>query len=464
MFREAFPDVKVTMNDIFGRGDRVAYRWSASGTHLGEWAGIAPTGLHMTMKGITILRVVGGKCVEAWTSEDISRTKEEQRWLSEGGRIHEPYLEGVTNLPLAVAGLHHSAGNEALIRTLTWRFRAAQAQERERIEQELQVARQIQQELLPESVPELDGWQIASYYGPAREVGGDFYDFVNLSRGRLGLIVGDATGHGMPAALVMATTRGMLRAVVQSVESPGEVLARVNDALAADIPPSTFVTCFYGILDPESGRFIYANAGHNLPCRRHNNQADELRARGMPLGLMPGTAYEEKEAVLDSGDSVLFYSDGLVEAHNPEGGMFGFPRLRRLVAEHAAEEGSLVDILMDELRSFTGDGWEQEDDITLLTLATTSASFAGTHMVDWRADSTRPPMEMVSPTARATTIKAAAPLSASTGIAKHTGTSTASTVIVIMCERGRPPEHGPFKECVSGQKQRRSPKDQCNRS
>ena len=178
----------------------------------------------------------------------------------------------------------------------------------------------------------------------------------------------------MPAALVMATTRGMLRAVVQSSGSPGEVLARVNEALVAEIPPSTFVTCFYGVLDPEHGRFRYANAGHNLPCRRHDGQADELRARGMPLGLMPGMSYEEKEVVLEKGESALFYSDGLVEAHDPEGEMFGFPRLRRMVAEHA-EDGSLVDFLMDELRSFTGgDGWEQEDDITLVTLRRSAAN------------------------------------------------------------------------------------------
>jgi serine phosphatase RsbU (regulator of sigma subunit) len=199
-------------------------------------------------------------------------------------------------------------------------------------------------------------------------MGGDFYDFLELEDARLGLVVGDATGHGMPAALMMAAARSMLRAVVQSLGSPGKVLARVNEALVAEIPPSTFVTCFYGILDPENGHLRYANAGHNLPCRRHNGQADELRARGMPLGLMPGTGYEEKEAVLESGDSVLLYSDGLVEAHNPRREMFGFPRLRRLVAEHDAEEGSLVDILIDELRSFTGDRWEQEDDITLVTL------------------------------------------------------------------------------------------------
>jgi len=173
----------------------------------------------------------------------------------------------------------------------------------------------------------------------------------------------------MPAALVMATTRGMLRAVVQSLESPGGVLARVNEALVADIPLSSFVTCFYGVLDPESGRLVYANAGHNLPCcRRQDGQVDELRARGVPLGLMPSMSYEEKEATLETGDSTLFYSDGLVEAHGPQGEMFGVPHLRRLLAEHDAEERSLAGFLMDKLRSFTGYGWEQEDDITLVTL------------------------------------------------------------------------------------------------
>jgi serine phosphatase RsbU (regulator of sigma subunit) len=210
-------------------------------------------------------------------------------------------------------------------------------------------------------------------------VGGDFYDFLKLEDGRLGLVVGDATGHGMPAALMMAAARSMLRAVVQSLESPGDVLVRVNEALVADIPPSTFVTCLYGILDPESGRILYANAGHDLPyLRRRNGDAEELRARGMPLGLMPGMAYEEKETILEAGEAALFYSDGLVEAHDPKGEMFGFPRLWALVAEHAAEERSLGDFLLEQLYSFVGEGWEQEDDITLLSLrrsATRSCEF-----------------------------------------------------------------------------------------
>src|SRR5215204_5188992 len=372
MYHNAFPDWRSVLHDLLVQGDRVAYRWSTSGTHLGEWAGVPPTGLHMTTRGITIHRIAGGRGVESWGSAYVSRSEEERRWLSEGGRTDEAYPEGVGDLPLAEAGPHHfsttDAFNEALVRNLTWRFRAEQARERERLEQELQVARRIQQELLPEATPELDGWRIATYYGPAREVGGDFYDFLELEDGRLGLVVGDATGHGMPAALVMATTRGMLRAVVHSSDSPGGFLALFNVALVAEIPPSTFVTCFYGILDPKSARFLYANAGQSLPCRRHNGQADELRARGMPLGLMPGMGYEEKEAVLETGDAALFYSDGLIEAHDPKGEMFGFPRLRRLVAERAAEEGSLVDFLMEELSSFVGEGWEQEDDITLVTL------------------------------------------------------------------------------------------------
>jgi serine phosphatase RsbU (regulator of sigma subunit) len=243
-----------------------------------------------------------------------------------------------------------------------------EAHVRERIEQELHVARRIQQASLPEAVPALEGWEISPNYRPAREVGGDFYDFLELEDGRLGLVMGDATGKGVPAALVMSTTCGMLRAVTQASDySPGEVLQRVNEALFARIPSNMFVTCFYGVLDPSTGSFAYANAGHDLPYVRRGGDADELMARGMPLGLMPGMGYEEKEINLQAGDGALFYSDGLVEAHNPEGEMFSFPRLRALVAEHA-EGVPLVDFLMEQLYSFVGEGWEQEDDITLVTL------------------------------------------------------------------------------------------------
>jgi serine phosphatase RsbU (regulator of sigma subunit)/predicted ester cyclase len=325
--RASFSDVRRIVEDQVATDDTVISRLTISGIHdRGEFAGMVPTGTEMIFTAIVIHRICGGKIADEW---------------AESGGLQE----------------------------LTQRRLEQEIRERERIEQELRVARSIQQASLPKTVPTLEGWQIAHHYQPAREVGGDFYDFHPLSDGRLGVVVGDATGKGVPAALMMSTTCGMLRAVAQSSDySPGEVLERVNEALFPNIPPNMFVTCFYGILDPQSGRLSYANAGHNLPCCRHENQATELRARGMPLGLMPGMSYEEKETTLELGDSVLFYSDGLIEAHNHQGEMFGTPRLRSFLAEPARGAKDLTAILLKELGRFTGEGWEQEDDITLLAL------------------------------------------------------------------------------------------------
>jgi serine phosphatase RsbU (regulator of sigma subunit) len=190
----------------------------------------------------------------------------------------------------------------------------------------------------------------------------------------VGVVVGDATGKGIPAALVAEATSHMLRVVAQAFgsTSPGEVLGRVNQTLLARIPQNMFVTSFYAILDPQKCTLSYANAGHNLPYLWHGGAAEELRARGMPLGLMPGMDYEEKEITLQADEAALFYSDGLVEAHDPKGEMFGFPRLRELVTEHG-EKRSLGDFLLEKLYTFTGEGWEQEDDITLLTLRRSSS-------------------------------------------------------------------------------------------
>jgi serine phosphatase RsbU (regulator of sigma subunit) len=269
--------------------------------------------------------------------------------------------------------------NEALVRRLleahakgdldTLEEIAQQMRERERVEQDLRVARTIQQAVYPKGVPELEGWQVAPYCQPAREVGGDFYDFHPLSDGRVGFVVGDATGKGVPAALVTTGVCAFLGGVAMGSgsSSPGEVLALVNEAALARFPPNMFVTCFYAILEPESGRLLYANAGHDLPYLHRKGEAEELRARGMPLGIMPGMSYEEGEVSLAEGECVLFHSDGLVEAHNPKGEMFGFPRLRALVAKHNEEE-PLGDFLLEELYAFVGEEWEQEDDITLLTL------------------------------------------------------------------------------------------------
>jgi serine phosphatase RsbU (regulator of sigma subunit)/ketosteroid isomerase-like protein len=329
-------NVSYLIEDQVAGEDKVVTRFIVQTTDdQGELMGVAPTGREVTGKAILIYRIQGGKIAEEWGLGTMGPKLMRQR-------------------------LAHELEQERI--------------ERERIEQELQVARNIQQASLPEEVPQLEGWQISPYYRPAREVGGDFYDFDLLSEGRLGVTVGDATGKGVPAALVMSTACGMLKAVARALgsTSPGKVLAQVNETLFARIPPNMFVTCFYAILEPESGTLSYANAGHDLPYVRRGGECEELRAKGMPLGLMPGMSYEEKEITLESGEGALFYSDGLVEAHNPKGEMFGFPRLQALVATHG-EEHPIEEALLEELYSFVGEGWEQEDDITVVTLRRTAA-------------------------------------------------------------------------------------------
>ena len=327
---EIFSNQRTIIEDQAADGDKVISRLTINRIHDGgEFMGVAPTGMPFQSTAIVIHRISGDKILEEWSESSGLFEATRQRLEKE-------------RLELAL------------------------------VEEELRVARRIQQASLPKEVPELGGWQIAPYYQPAREVGGDFYDFFELANGHLGLVVGDATGKGVPAALVMSTTCGMLGAVSLSLDSPGQVLERVNEALYARIPANMFVTCFYAILDPQRGLLRYANAGHDLPYLQHGGGAEELRARGMPLGLMPGMGYEEKEIVVEVGASILFYSDGLVEAHDPQREMFGFPRLRALIGEQD-EKHSLVDSLLTELHSFTGEGWEQEDDITLLTLRRRSA-------------------------------------------------------------------------------------------
>jgi serine phosphatase RsbU (regulator of sigma subunit)/predicted ester cyclase len=328
----AYSDLQyLIVEQMAAEGGRVVSRLRLRGTHdRGPSMGFAPTGKVYEDTAIVIHRIEGGKIVEEWRAGS---------GLAELTRQH--------------------LGQERI--------------ERERVDRELEVARDIQLGSLPEGVPTLEDWQIDPYCQPAKEVGGDFYEFYQLGDGRVGFVVGDATGKGVPAAMVTTATAAYLGAVAAATDSsPGEALALANEALYARIPPNMFVTCFYAILDPKSATLTYANAGHELPYLHRDGAAEELRARGMPLGMMPGMSYDEGEVSLAEGDCVLFHSDGLVEAHNPKGEMFGFPRLRALVAEHG-EERTLRNLLLEELYSFVGEGWEQEDDITLLTLRRSAA-------------------------------------------------------------------------------------------
>jgi predicted ester cyclase len=302
-FHAAQSEGQLIIEDQVAGGDKVVTRFVVHGPHdRGELMGVAPTGKVLTNRAIVIHRISDGKIAEEWGMGTIGATLRKQRLEQE-------------------------------------------IRERERVEQELRVARSIQQAALPREIPTLEGWEISPYYLPAREVGGDFYEFFELDDGRVGFAVGDATGKGVPAAFVMS-----------------------NEAVLARIPPNMFVTCFYAILDPQSGHLVYANAGHNLPCCAHGGATSDLSARGMPLGLMRGMRYEEEEALLVPGESVLLYSDGLIEAHDPHGEMFGTSRLRNLLSDYPPDAQTLNALLLEELKRFTGGGWEQEDDITLLTL------------------------------------------------------------------------------------------------
>jgi serine phosphatase RsbU (regulator of sigma subunit)/anti-sigma regulatory factor (Ser/Thr protein kinase) len=293
--------------------------------------------------------------------------------------VSQGELIGTLNLGPRLSEQEYSSDDRRLLTTLAAqaapairvaqlvREQAHEAAERERLEQEMRVATLIQQQFLPRELPNLPQWQIAAYYGPARAVGGDFYDFIEMPGGRLGIAVGDVTDKGVPAALVMARTHSILRAEAGRSDSPGEILARANALLEPEMPARMFVTCLFAILEPTTGRIVMANAGHNLPYIRTDDGVIELRATGMPLGLMPDIQYEETEGVIAPGSNVLLYSDGLVEAHDPNQEMYGFPRLREaMTIDDAGSE--LLDRLLDTLHQFTGADWEQEDDITLVTL------------------------------------------------------------------------------------------------
>jgi serine phosphatase RsbU (regulator of sigma subunit)/anti-sigma regulatory factor (Ser/Thr protein kinase) len=263
----------------------------------------------------------------------------------------------------------------------------AQVRDRERLEQEMRVATLIQQQFLPKELPQIAGWQVSAFYRPARAVGGDFYDFIELSDGRIAIVAGDVTDKGVPAALVMASTRSIIRAEAERHVSSSKVMERANDLLFPDIPAHMFVTCLYALLDPRTGKIQFANAGHNLPYVRIGEDVVELRATGMPLGLMPGSKYEEAEATLGAGQTMLLHSDGLAEAHSATGEMFGFPRMHELMTK--ADGGqSVIDALLTELDRFTLGVEEQEDDITLVAVQRSAHS----HFEDDHA-----PAEMTMP-------------------------------------------------------------------
>jgi anti-sigma regulatory factor (Ser/Thr protein kinase) len=232
----------------------------------------------------------------------------------------------------------------------------------------MRIAQAIQRSLLPESLPAPPGWQIGAHYQPAQVVGGDLYDVIPLPNDLLGIVLGDVSDKSVPAALMMAATRTLLHATAQRVVLPDQVLARVNDALCTQIPPGVFVTCFFAILDPGTGRLRFANAGQCAPVHCAQAGPTELRARGWPLGMMPGASYDEAEIVIAPGESILCFSDGLIESHDAEGAMFGASSVLSAIASAPHDSIPLIETILSEHNRFVGPIWRQEDDLTLFSI------------------------------------------------------------------------------------------------
>ncbi|MHB8089363.1 MAG: GAF domain-containing SpoIIE family protein phosphatase, partial [Anaerolineaceae bacterium] len=241
---------------------------------------------------------------------------------------------------------------------------------RERMEREFQLARQIQQAFLPETLPEHKDWQIGRLWQTAREVGGDFYDIFETKDKQIALVIADVADKGMPAALYMTVTRTLIRATLQSTASPGKVLARVNDLLESESRNGMFVTAFLALLDPKSGILEYANAGHNLPLLIQNTPSKIIRLEkdGIALGVMPQAEYKDKKITIKPGETLLFYTDGVTEAYSSEGELFSEPRLVETLLDSTASTAeqllSSIDGLIQEFRN----GEPPSDDLTMIAI------------------------------------------------------------------------------------------------
>jgi phosphoserine phosphatase RsbU/P len=242
----------------------------------------------------------------------------------------------------------------------------AQAQ----LKAELEVARSLQLAILPAAFPARPGCEAAARMIPATTMGGDFYDYIELPGGEIGLVIADVSGHGVPAAFFMAVARTNLREVAVHHTDPGECLAQTNDALCAQNPLDLFVTVFYCVLDPKSGVLRYANGGHNPPyIRRAGSTIESLRgAGGLVLGAMPGVRYPTHTVQLLQGDRLVLYTDGVTEAFNPAEELYGAHRLADEVHIHGGgTPAALVEHICQSVTNFAGTA-PQSDDITLTVL------------------------------------------------------------------------------------------------
>jgi serine phosphatase RsbU (regulator of sigma subunit) len=281
---------------------------------------------------------------------------------------------------------HHLAGrggkiltgiaSQAAVAVENDKLQAIAAQQ-ERMEQELVVARTIQTSFLPESYPTLPGWELAAIWRSARQVGGDFYDFIPLrsttnrageTQDHAGLVIADVADKGVPAALFMALSRTLMRTMAISGHEPQVTVARANNLIISDASTDLFVTLFYAVLHSARGEIEFVNAGHMPPIvlRSADGSSEELRTEGMALGVLPDIEFEQRTTTLHHGDVLLLYTDGVIEASNAGGDMFGKKRLLEVAGRHRFEPAQeLVQVIDEVIAGFVGDA-AQFDDFTLV--------------------------------------------------------------------------------------------------
>lgn len=250
-----------------------------------------------------------------------------------------------------------------------------EAAARGRLEHEMRVARDIQMELLPKTFPNIPGLDVFGFTVPARHVGGDCYDVIDVGDGRLAITIGDVSGKGTPAAILMANVQAAVRALSESGVPPARLIEKVNGLVHKFTEDSVFITFFYCVLDTRTGRLDYVNAGHNPPCvLRRDGGRDYLDRGGMVIGIMPDAGYEEGAVTLAAGDNLILYTDGVTEAANPDEEMFGEARLVEVLTRNRhATAREMEETVYSSVKNFT-DGAAQTDDLTMVVVKMTQES------------------------------------------------------------------------------------------
>ena len=254
---------------------------------------------------------------------------------------------------------------------LEWREALSSRDQLVALQNELNIASEMQQSILPAQFPRGPDFQVYASMTPARNVGGDFYDIVHLEDNRIGVAIADVSDKGVPAALYMMSSRTLLKGAAIGCESPSQVLDEVNGLLQDDSDTGMFVTLFYGIYDPATNEFTYANGGHNPPLIVHADGSSTVLAMtgGVALGVVPSIQYEQTTVALSPGDTILLYTDGVTDATNEEGEFFGLERLQATFAGNPPRDSRAAnDAVFEALQNFVGDV-AQADDITCLALS-----------------------------------------------------------------------------------------------